>query len=122
MLYNIIICILVLSVPTGAPRNIGAAAVSSTSISFTWEPPSFELQNGVIRSYHVNVTEIETGQMRSFVIPGIDTLLILNALHPFYRYNYSIAANTTALGPATYTVIQTLPEGKHKKTLFNFFL
>ena len=98
-------------VPTGAPRNIAAAAVSSSSISLTWEPPSFELQNGIIRSYHINVTELETGRVRSFVIPGFDTLLILSSLHPFYRYNYSIAANTTALGPVAYTVIQTLPEG-----------
>ena len=99
------------AVPTGSPRNLAAAAVSSTSISFTWEAPSFDLQNGIIRSYHINVTELETGQMRSYVTPGIDTLLILNFLHPFYRYNYSIAANTIALGPAAYTIIQTQSEG-----------
>ena len=57
------------------------------------------------------MTEVETGRLRSFVVPGLDTLLILNSLHPFYQYNYSIAANTTALGPAAYTVIQTLQEG-----------
>ena len=99
------------SVPTGAPRNTLAAAVTSTSISFTWEPPSFELQNGFIRSYHINVMELETGRTWSYVIPGTETLLILNSLHPFYRYNYSIAANTTALGPAASTVIQTRQEG-----------
>ena len=99
------------AVPTGAPRNLAAAAVSSTSISFTWEAPSFELQNGIIRSYHINVTELETGQMWSYVTPGIDTLLILNSLHPFYQYNCSIAANTIALGPTAYTVIQTQSEG-----------
>ena len=99
------------AVPTGSPQNLAAAAVSSTSISFTWEAPSFDLQNGIIRSYHINVTELETGQMMSYVTPGIDTLLILNFLHPFYRYNYSIAANTTALGPAAYTIIQTQSEG-----------
>ena len=104
-------CTCIPAVPTGAPRNLAAAAVSSTSISFTWEAPSFELQNGIIRSYHINVTELETGQMRSYVTPGIDTLLILNSLHPFYRYNCSIAANTTGLGPITYTIIQTHPEG-----------
>ena len=100
-----------LSVPTGAPRNSATAAVSPTTISFTWQPPSFELQNGVIRSYHINVTELETGRAWSFVTPGTETLLILNSLHPYYRYSFSIAANTTALGPAAYTVIQTLPDG-----------
>ena len=111
--YTTLFSILILypAVPTGAPRNLAAAAVSSTSISFTWEAPSFELQNGIIRSYHINVTELETGEMRSYVTPGIDTLLILNSLHPFYRYNYSIGANTTALGPIAYTVIQTQQEG-----------
>ena len=45
-----------LTVPSGAPINITAEALSSTSLLITWEPPPPSQHNGVITLYRVLVT------------------------------------------------------------------
>ena len=99
------------TVPTGVPVNVDAVSVSSTSIRISWEPPQAALQNGLITSYHITATEIETGTIQLFTTEVTDNLYIVNSLHPFYNYNCSVAAFTVGLGPSTYISVQTLPEG-----------
>ena len=70
-----------------------------------------ELQNGQITSYRINVTELETGLLRTFSTVPTDRVYVVNSLHPFYFYNCSVAAFTNGLGPSTTSVVQTLPEG-----------
>ena len=74
-------------------------AVSSTSIRLTWEPPVAEEQNGVIRSYHINVSAFEDKEMMNYEADGLSTLFILNSLHPYYLYRITIAAFTVGVGP-----------------------
>jgi receptor-type tyrosine-protein phosphatase Q len=87
------------SEPTGVPQSVEAVAVSSSSIRLTWSPPLTEEQNGVIRSYHINISSLEDGEIRSFETDGLTTIFILNSLHPFYQYSITIAAYTVGLGP-----------------------
>ncbi len=78
----------------------------------SWQPPIPEKQNGKIVSYHVSVTEQETGQV--FVVITKSTILsyVVKGLHPFYHYNCSVAAYTIGLGPSAHYVIQTMADGK----------
>ena len=98
--------------PTGAPQSLEAVAVSSSSIRITWIPPLEEQQNGVIRSYSINVTEIPTGNVRTFVAHGDERIKIVNQLHPYYMYGCAVAANTVGLGPAAFTQTLTFPAGE----------
>ena len=100
------------AVPTGVPVNVDAVSVSSTSIRISWEPPPLDQQNGIIVTYFISVTEIETGVIHSFNTDVTDNLLIVNSLHPFYNYNCSVAAFTIGLGPGIFVAVQALPEGK----------
>ena len=99
------------SVPTGSPQDVIAVAVNSSSIRLTWAPPLPEEQNGVITAYHLTVTEAETGEVLSFETHGLDTLLIVNSLHPYYTYYCTVAAFTVGLGPSASVDVQTLEEG-----------
>ncbi|XP_046858727.1 uncharacterized protein LOC124452186 [Xenia sp. Carnegie-2017] len=46
-------------VPEGPPLNIKFVAISSTSLSVTWEPPDVDKRNGKIVSYTVSMTQLE---------------------------------------------------------------
>ena len=97
--------------PTGVPQNFIAGAASSTSITLRWEAPLADLQNGIIRSYHISVVELETGRVRLFTTNNTDRVLIVNLLHPFYTYNCTIGAYTIGPGPSISVSVRTLPEG-----------
>ena len=98
-------------VPSGAPQNVVGTS-SSTSISIGWEPPRLELQNGIIRSYHVTVLELETNLLESFMTLASELHLTLLSRHPFYQYNCSVYAHTIGLGPAANLIIRTQQEGR----------
>ena len=83
--------------PTGPPENAGGVTVSSSSIHLTWDPPNPGLQNGVIRLYLINLTEIETGMQAQYTIN--QTQITIENLHPFYKYNLTVAAVTVSEGP-----------------------
>ena len=99
------------AVPTGVPQFLVAEAVSSSSIRITWAPPPEEQQNGVIRSYYINVTEVPTGSVREMVAHGDESIEIVNQLHPYYLYTCAVAAYTVGLGPAAFTQALTYPAG-----------
>ena len=91
--------------------------MSPRSIFLTWNPPLAILQNGVIREYHVNITEVETGYVLYYVI-GSTEIEITN-LHPYYYYELSVSAYTIALGPfSEHYSIRTMEDG----TLIIFIL
>ena len=97
--------------PTSAPANISGHAVDSTSISISWSPPPFEDQNGIIRHYVINITELETGITFSRV--SLTTFIPLYNLHPFYRYSVTVTAVTVGPGPATILfTVQTREDGR----------
>jgi hypothetical protein len=98
------------SEPTGAPQAVESVAVSSSSIRLTWNSPLPEEQNGRIRSYHINVTSVDDKNMEFFETDGLNTIFIINSLHPYYLYTITIAAFTVGLGPHATVQERTHPE------------
>ena len=99
-------------VPTGTPENVTALTLTSTSALVAWRPPSFDQQNGIIATYYINVTEVETGNSYQLMVAGA-TQLLINTLHPYYVYNIFISA-ATVIGQGPYSqmfTIQTLEDG-----------
>ena len=97
--------------PTAAPINPNGSSPSSNSIRLSWNPPPFEHRNGMIRSYIVNLTELETNISSTYTSLG--TTLTINSLHPYYRYQFTIVAVTIGSGPPTAAfIVQTQEDGK----------
>ena len=86
--------------------------MDSTGISLFWDPPPADAQNGIITRYMISITEVETG--RSFSLFSATTSVNVTSLHPYYTYNFTIAA-VTIVGDSPYTTsitIVTLQDGK----------
>ena len=90
------------SAPDSPPQHPNAIALSSTSIHVSWDPPILQDHNGVIREYHVNVTEAVSSSVTEHVIN--QTQLIVTGLKPFHVYYCSIQAVTVDEGPYTVSV------------------
>ena len=65
-------------------------------------------RNGIIRRYVINITELNSGN--EYQLENASTEITIPDLHPFYRYSYSVAAETVALGPFTPGSIIEMPE------------
>ena len=73
-----------------------------TSVSFVllWAPPDYYHQNGVITSYEIQITEVETGTVTAHT--SFSTSLSVQSVHPAYTYQCKVAAVTIAgTGPFT---------------------
>ncbi len=101
--------------PSGSPQNLNAVPLSSRSLEITWDPPSAELQNGLIRMYSIGVTTQETGRRQNFTTLGSITRLVVENLSPFYRYECEVLAITLGPGPLVSTVAQLHQEGMSLK-------
>ena len=98
--------------PDAPPRNLNGSAVNSTSLFLSWEIPPSEQQNGIIRQYLVNVSELETGS--GIELSTTDTNITVSGLHPFYHYECNVSAVTIGAGPYTLPItIQTLQAGMY---------
>ena len=88
-------------------------SLDSETISLSWGAPPFDQQNGLIRQYFINITELDTGT--SFLQTTANTELIVYSLHPYYSYEFTIAAVTVGVGPSSIPIIvQTDQDGKFK--------
>ena len=94
--------------PTAPPENLIATPLDSRTLHITWQPPVEEEKNGIIRRYVINITELNSGN--DFQLENATTEITVQNLHPFYRYSYSVAAETVALGPFTPGSIFEMPE------------
>ncbi len=83
-------------------------ATGPSSIRISWSPPPVADQNGLIRRYRINVTEVDTGSV--FVRTSGSTYVVLFELHPFYTYECIIGAVTVAEGPYSGLETITTPE------------
>ena len=74
----------------------------------SWEEPAEELHNGIIRQYHINISEVDTGQQMQLVstTPSIS----IASLHPHYTYEWSVAAFTVREGPFSEPQTISTPE------------
>ena len=99
------------AVPTGSPRDILVTSVTSTTVTVTWNPPDFDLQNGAIRYYNVSVMEQKTGNRIWFL--ETNTEIIVDGLHPYYYYSIRVAMVTIGTGPFSDPVtVHLLESGK----------
>lgn len=96
--------------PEGPPQNFHGVATSSRSLQLLWSPPLTSQQNGIVRSYTVNVTEVETGHQLSFTV--MNTTIHLMDRHPHYNYVCTVAAYTVGIGPPAMIRILTLEDGE----------
>ena len=71
--------------------------VTSRSISLTWNPPTPANQNGIIRSYIINMTVLETQETIQFISNSAERNFEM--LHPYYTYSFALSAVTTGPGP-----------------------
>ena len=94
--------------PSSSPRSIRLASVNSTSINTTWAPPPVPEQNGAIREYRINLTEVNTGTVFNFSFQELFQLF--TELHPYYTYEIVVAAVTVAVGPYSIPVQIITPE------------
>ena len=83
----------------------------------SWQPPPFEHRNGIITGYSIRVIQQNTDSEESIDWPVNNNtdniIMVVNDLHPFYTYGFSVAAYTTVgLGPFSTSVIQKLPESR----------
>ena len=96
------------------------SAINSTSLFLSWELPPSEQQNGIIRRYLVNVSEVEMGN--GIELSTRDTNIIVSDLHPFYHYDCNVSAVTIGAGPYTFPItIQTLQAGTEKIRVYHFW-
>lgn len=72
-------------------------AVSVTSVLVSWSAPNLEVQNGLIRSYSIIVTD-SNNETILHVMESTTTIAIDN-LEPFSKYYVHIAASTIGIGP-----------------------
>ena len=93
--------------PSSAPRNVEAAIISPTVARLSWDAPLQADQNGIIRQYHINITEVDTARQWTFI--SITNTYLLNFLRPHHTYLYSIAAVTISTGPYTQLFNFTTP-------------
>ena len=95
--------------PGGPPLSFQATHINSSALQLTWEPPAADLQNGIIRRYVVNATELESGQ--HFQWRSSSTIsLIVGRLHPYYNYHLFIRAETIGPGPFSDVFPIMMPE------------
>lgn len=89
----------IFAAPSSPPVNVRVNSKTPHSLAFAWDPPPSEFQNGIIRKYLVNVTDVASEQLQMFEV--VSTSLAVNDLHPYYQYQISVSAFTVAEGPST---------------------
>ena len=105
------------SVPTAPPANLTVTAVTSRTATLSWDPPPYERQNGVIRKYMLTVNRSDTSSFT--VLNATMTELTVENLFPFRTYLFTVAAQTTELGPFTIEEVIQLPEDGNYLSCFD---
>lgn len=77
------------------------------TFNVSWSPPSTQ-QNGVIRSYTVNLTDAATGLVYQYT--ANHTSVLIRELVPYNTYFTQVAAVTIASGPFSDSVYAVTPE------------
>ena len=103
--------------PSGPPQNVSGHSINSTAIMLSWSAPRFEDQNGAIRHYIINVTELET--RTKFDAITTQTAITFSSLHPYYTYLCTVYAVTIGAGPGAVPVnVTTMEDSKCSSVLW----
>ena len=106
------------SEPSDVPRNIVVSALNAQSVQLTWAPPPPQHWNGIIIGYVIRVIGFHTEE--DYRLPLTNgTSMVIENLHPFYTYRFSIAAQTVAVGPFSNPIALQMPEAG-KRWFSNF--
>ena len=103
-------------VPTGAPINVRAVTIGSTTIHLQWSPPPTNAINGVPLDYVISYglannrgspTRVTTGDTR--------TRYEFTSLEPYTAYSFQVAVrNSIGMGPYSGSVSTvTATDGTH---------
>lgn len=98
--------------PYSHPQNFSAVATSSTSITLTWLPPPAHLINGVLRYYHLLISNSAGENFRDILLDQNLLEVLIEGLQPYFQYNCTMAAVTVEEGPLTSVQIQTLEDSE----------
>ena len=79
--------------PSAPPLSPQHNVESSTRLTLMWSAPSLQYINGVIRHYSIQLNDT-TG-----IRTTTGTSYTIHNLHPYYIYQYRVAAFTVRLGP-----------------------
>ena len=110
--HNDIFWLLFSVAPSGAPPNLTALVINSTSVHLSWLGPDEDQHNGDIRHYSIRIVQVHSG--REFQLNSTNTTSIYTSLHPAYTYSFTVAAVTVEIGPYSNPAIATMPEdGMH---------
>ena len=86
--------------------------ITSSSFHLSWIEPLPADQNGLIRQYLVNITELNTGNV--FPYTTTETEFTVESLHPYCNYSCSVSAVTVSAGPySSLQTVQTDIDGKY---------
>lgn len=83
-------------------------ALDSSSVKVSWNPPQFQLQNGIIVDYILQISGEDTAE--DFEFHSFEEFVTVFNLHPFYTYTFTIAAVTIDVGPYSPAVAFQMPE------------
>ena len=106
------------SAPSAPPEELFFPSVSSTSFVLSWSPPPTSQQNGIIREYTVNITELQTGT--NIILNSTSTSVSVLSLHPYYTYECVVNAYTVGSGP--YSEVFTIATSEDGMLHFLLFL
>lgn len=113
-MYCVKITPMLLSAPTHGPTNLTVTDVGPTHIHLTWSRPPNDTHQGIIREYHVNTTEQETGKTLFNTTAANNTEIYLDSLHPYYLYHIAVSAFTVDTGNYSSITIRTTETGRTK--------
>lgn len=96
------------TVPTSPPQSTGSIVRDSRTVLLSWSPPDRDEQNGIVREYRIQLTELHTGNISLFV--SLTTTLDITSLHPDFTYEWTVAAFTIGVGPYSAVYSFSTPE------------
>lgn len=101
--------------PAQPPEDVTVDVQNAHTLNVSWIPPTSQ-QNGMIRSYSVNITMADTGLLHGYI--SNTTSILIGELVPYSVYFIEVAAVTVATGPYSEIIYAATPEaGKFIATI-----
>lgn len=94
--------------PTSPPGSLSGSSEGPYVVSLSWTSPPLIHLNGELDHYEIEVTETNTG--RQFQRTETTTQTMISSLHPYYVYQFRVAAYTNARGQYSQQISVTTSE------------
>lgn len=93
--------------PSGSPQKLNITSLNSMAVQLSWETLTVEQTNGIIRGYSIMVKSTQSEEKQT--LNSTSNNIVIHNLHPYYTYDFLVAAVTVGIGP--YTIGRsTLPQ------------